>query len=127
MDKSKENMDNFIRIMSGEGKNKFYVLLFVPEKKIYLDINATPYGDAMFLCAGHDGTEVFIQESNDKDKKKITFLPLEWIINDWGGSKDVIESCKKLREHIERDWDKLIEEHKVFMSKIEEDNEGKRA
>lgn len=127
MENPKENMDNFIRIVVGEGESKFFILIYVPEKEIYLDINATEYGDAMFLCACHDGAECIRQQSNDNPPKDLTFLKLDWIINDWGGAEEVIESAKKLKENIFKEWDKLVEDHKVFIAKLKGDDEGKGA
>lgn len=92
-----EKKEFFIEIESGKkkgGKSTFLQFDLI-NAELWVDVSGLP--DA-FLCASFDGQPARIGQCGEKGNKKITFLRIEWLINEWGGPDEIVEALKKVRE-----------------------------
>ena len=88
------------------GTRKLYVLVFPYEEEIWIDTEALP--ESTFFCAAFDGISIKKCKvgAEGKEEERI-FLPLEWLINEWGGGEKIIESLKKCKKKQMEDMKEL--------------------
>jgi len=82
----------FIEIQLGDRKKKIFVLVYPFEEEIWIDLKGLP--NSAFLCACCDGITMMQAKVGKRDEKRL-FLPINWVINDWGGDKELVEAIKK--------------------------------
>ena len=100
-----EDDENFLIQIKLQGVN-FYVMVENVTEKMFVDVGALPL--SAFLCAGHDGVDMF-SVVPEHETEPHDFLPMEWVINDWGGYPDLIEAIKGQRDRIIKELPKIRE------------------
>lgn len=82
-------------------RNKIHFQVDTEARKVYVEINSLPFD--MLLCCMLDGVDMFQSEVGlTKKKKKKCFIPVDWIIDEWGGDKEIVEAFK-IRRQMELD------------------------
>lgn len=79
------------------------------DETVWIDVSFLP--NTVIFCAMHDGASLIQVKVGKHKRKKRLFLPLEWLINDWGAGKKVVEELKKVREGILKEMPRLRKEY----------------
>jgi len=91
-----EQSNRSVEVEFIKGKKSFFILAF-EDGAIWLDIKIFP--EKLFLCAALDGIEIIQAKCGKYGRKKRIFLPIDWIINNWGGASDkVIKILKEKKQ-----------------------------
>jgi hypothetical protein len=93
----------YVEIELGNKKRKIFLYLYPYESEIWVDIKALP--PSAFLCACCDGTPL-MQFKKVRKKEMVTCISIDWIINEWGGHKEIVEAIIKRKSMILADLDK---------------------
>lgn len=62
------------------------------EKGIWIDITYFP--TTCLLCALFDGTPYMKAAVGDSQDDERVFLPMDWLLEEWGGEKEIIAALK---------------------------------
>ncbi|HUU86567.1 MAG TPA: hypothetical protein VMX17_02290 [Candidatus Glassbacteria bacterium] len=104
-----EIMKHSVEIELGDEERKFFVLLDLDTEDIYIDFEGLPI--TACLCASFDSTPVISAKVGENGDLERTFVNVEWVINDWGGDKEIVEAIKIRKKMILDDLDKFKEEY----------------
>ncbi len=83
----------------GKGRGSSYILIDEVERKIWLDTRAFP--DSTFLCAMADGCSLCQLKH---ERKLLTFFPIKWLIEEWGGPEEYLIHVRKLYENVSNEF-----------------------
>lgn len=90
---------------------KFFIKLYFSPFEIWVDFKGLP--QTAFLCALCDGVPFIQSKCGDKGKEERIFVNIEWVINEWGGDREIIEAIKKRKQMILDDLPKLKEKYGI--------------
>lgn len=82
----------------GNKNRKFFVKVTFEPFKMYVDLKGLP--PTALLCAICDGVPFLISKCGPSGKTVRNFVDSDWIINDWGGDKELVAAVKKRKEMI---------------------------
>lgn len=100
----KDQREYIEREISGKG-GKIFLIIYPHEDEIFVDIKALP--DSAILCAMCDAISFVIAKVGSKKKKERSFVSIDWVINDWGGYKELVESFRKCKQLIMDDMPRM--------------------
>lgn len=100
---------NGCEIELGNKKRKFFLKVFFDPLEIWVDLSGLP-NDAT-LCALCDGISFIEGKVGSKGQYTRRFVNIEWIINQWGGDKEIVEAVKKRKQKIIEDIPNLMEKY----------------
>lgn len=101
----------FVEIQLGSPRKRIFLNINLETQEIWVDTKGLPL--TAMLCAMLDGTPML--EGNcgsGKKQVKRQFLPIEWCINEWGGSKNMVEALKITMEKALARIPEYIEKYK---------------
>jgi hypothetical protein len=79
--------DRYVLRTFGKGKESIHFVVYPFTEKVFVNT----LGHGCFLCACLDGITL-LQINVGKRKKDLRhFVSIDWLINQWGGSKETIE------------------------------------
>lgn len=81
----------WIEIELGNAKRKCYLQYDIVNDDLYIELGNW---QSVFLCACCDGVEIMQVKCGLRRKKRI-FYPSKWLINEWGGDKEIVDALKK--------------------------------
>lgn len=110
----KKDERHFIEIELGNKNRKIFIIIYPFEEEIYIDTQGLP--ETAILCAICDGTPMLVAKCGTKKKHERNFLPIEWVINQWGGDQVIVDAVKKRKEMIMENMQKYRDD----LSKPEE-------
>lgn len=93
----------------GKGKNKLFIKIDLDPFRIWVDTRGFP--QTAFLCALCDAADIAISKCGEKGKIERQFFDIEWVINEWGGDKEIVEAVKKRKYMILDKLPKLKEKY----------------
>jgi len=94
----------------GNEKLKIFLKVFFDPVEIWIDTMGLP--KVAFLCAMHDGTDCISSICGEEgEEQERWFLPIEWVINGWGGDEQIVNAIKKRKELILNDLENLKEKY----------------
>jgi len=93
----------------GRSNRKFFLKVYIDPLEIWVDFKAVP--DTAYLCALHDAIPIMQATVGKSRKIKRSFVNIEWLINEWGGDKDIIEAIKRRKQRIIDDLPRLKEKY----------------
>lgn len=103
-----------IELEYGKGRRKTYLSVDLETEEILVDISLFP--PTCFLCACFDGIGMHRIKVGEKGKSERTFLNIKWLIEEWGGPKELVEAMKVRREKVINDIPALREKYKDLAS-----------
>ena len=117
--------DFYIEIEVGnKSKKKIFLLISYDSGEIWIDTKALP--DTAFLCSMLDGIPMLLFKVGEKENLDRNFLPMKWVINEWGGNEKLVEAIKKRKTILEKDLPELrkkyYDEYIAFKKKVKEDD-----
>ena len=90
---------------------KSVFLIITPDSEIWVDTKGLP--NSAFLCACYDVVSLIKGKVGEEGKEEErAFLPMDWLINDWGGPQDLIAILKKRKEETLEDLPRLREKYR---------------
>jgi len=90
--------------LENEGKSFFLKVFFNPTE-IFVDTQALT--KTAFLCAACDGIASLQSPCGENNDIVRYFLPIDWVIDEWGGNKEIVEAVKKRKQMILDDIENL--------------------
>lgn len=104
-----ETESTYTRMFIGTGKHQIYFNVDEKTEEVWLDIKYLP--EDCYFCALFDGVSI-MKDNVGKGKKAEDriFLPLDWIINGWGGPKHIIDALKKHKKKFKKELKDLKKE-----------------
>ena len=91
-------------------KIKTYFIVYPFESEIWADIKYLP--QTVFFCACYDVTPLLIAKVGKHQRARRIFLPISWLIDEWGGPKDFVDFLVKSREKIIADMERYKDQLK---------------
>lgn len=92
-----------IRLITyGKGKRHFHLLYDESTKDWWVDLKGLP--QTCFLCACFDSTPIIQYQVGPRTKRE--FVGLKWVMEEWGGDPELVETIAKAVERAERADDK---------------------
>jgi hypothetical protein len=102
----KDSREFVIQTLSSKSPNRnIYLIIYPHEGKILVDSKALPA--SVFLCAACEGISVLVADVGQKRKKMRYFLPIDWVIHEWGGPPDLVDAIKKRNQALIYDMDRM--------------------
>ena len=95
----------------GDKKGKVYLGVNVETQQIIVDTKFLP--ETAFLCACFDCQEMYSMDVGKDNEDKRTFIDIDWVINEWGGPKDLIEAIKRRKASIIKSIPQMKEGGKI--------------
>lgn len=94
-------------------KNKKYFFSIEYESgDVWVDTKLLP--QTALLCAMCDGTAMLATKCGKRSDLKRTMLPMEWVINEWGGHEEIVEAMKKRKKLILKELPTLRKKYRVM-------------
>lgn len=84
--------NDLVELEFGEKRKKLFLKIDLNTEEIWVDINYFPF--TCFLCAMCDGISYLSSKCGSKGQYDRVLLPIEWLINDWGGPKEIVQALK---------------------------------
>jgi hypothetical protein len=75
---------------TNQSKKKAFLMFDIVNEKLYCDVTIFPA--TMMLCAMCDGIPFLQSEVGARKGNKRFFVNIDWIIEEWGGPKDIVEA-----------------------------------
>jgi hypothetical protein len=98
----------------GKGRGQHFVILYPDNNEIFVDVKCFP--QTCFLCACCDGIGLLQVKCTNNITR--TFLPMEWLIKDWGGGDDYVEALGKLKARMIGEAEKINREKQKELQKV---------
>jgi len=105
------NKGNGCEIELSYGKFKYFMKVYFYPLEMWIDLRLLP--DSAFLCAMCDGQQLIQSIVGEKGKTTRMFVNIEWVINEWGGNKELVDAIKRRKQMILDDLDRLKEKYAV--------------
>lgn len=86
-------------------KMKLFLLIYPHEAEIYVDTKALP--QSAILCAMCDGISFLMAKVGSKKKQERSFIPIDWIIKEWGGPKDLVSAIERRKQILMDDMERM--------------------
>ena len=110
MTRQKIEEHEYLELTYGKGRGAFVILIDLKDDTIWIDLKILP--TSVFLCASYDGESMRIVKCGKKRTSERRFLNSHWVINEWGGPKELVSLIKKRIDHIRSDIPTFKEKHK---------------
>lgn len=101
--------EEFIEIEMGDTNRTFFLRIQLSDDSIWIDTKGLP--EAVLLCAMHDGKEAYLGQCGDRSQYQRVFLPANWVINEWDGDKELINTIQARIDELKADLPKLKLKH----------------
>ena len=102
---SNDQRENYL-LSYGNGRGKTFVVLYPDNAEVWVDLKCLP--QTCFLCACCDGVNIMQVKCSKNIQRH--FLPMEWLLNKWGASKEFTDPLQKLQEKMNKEAKKIRDE-----------------
>ncbi len=97
MNMLKQKNQEYIELEYKTGRGKHFIHIDLENDSIWVDLKYFP--QSTFLCAMCDGTPIRWTKCGLR-KQERTFVNIDWLIEDWGGDKRLVDLIKNRKDKI---------------------------
>ena len=99
-------------------KKRIFLLIDLDNGKSWADVEGLP--DEAFFCASFDGVPMVEKKCGENVDFSRCFLPLDWLVEEWGGPEDFVAALSKRREMTNEELPSLREKYEDMKPKEDE-------
>lgn len=99
----------YLELQYGTNKLKQFIHIDLRDDSIWVDTLFLP--DSAFLCALCDGTPLRRGKCGKSGRIYRTLVNIDWVINEWGGDKEIVDLVKQRKEQLMHELPELKEKY----------------